>query len=311
MTAGFQTQVYFQPAPAVPGDFCDSNPRASVDAGPFGLVAGAAGVTIGGFGWISAAQIDTDDAPSIVNSFGSGPIAGFVHRAQQGLITTFLADASMTIPQGFPVTLMSAGGFWVKNSGSGLAVPGQKAYANFSNGLVTFAATGSASTASLTTSSIAAGTAIAGTASISGNVLTVTAVSAGTIYPGAILTGPSGVASGTQVVAQLSGTSGGVGTYALSIPEQTVASGALAGTYGILTVGGGGPPSLGSVLSGSGVTVGTAVWQQLTNTTWVVSPSQTVTSTTITATTNVETKFIAMSSGLAGELVKISSWPLG
>jgi hypothetical protein len=43
----------------------------------------------------------------------------------------------------------------------------------------------------------------------------------------------------------------------------------------------------------------------------VVSPTQTAGSTTITATTNVETKWVCMSQGLPGELVKISSHVLG
>ena len=46
----------------------------------------------------------------------------------------------------------------------------------------------------------------------------------------------TGIAAGTQVVSQLSGTPGGVGTYALSIPSQNVASTAVSGTYGTLTV---------------------------------------------------------------------------
>jgi hypothetical protein len=39
---GFQTVVNTQPAPAVEGDFCNTNPRFSVDAGPGGLQALAA-----------------------------------------------------------------------------------------------------------------------------------------------------------------------------------------------------------------------------------------------------------------------------
>jgi hypothetical protein len=152
---------------------------------------------------------------------------------------------------------------------------------------------------------------VTGTASISGNVLTVVTSTGGTIYPGAILTGPPGVAAGSQIVSQLSGTPGGVGSYALNIGEQTVALGALAATNGVLTVGGGGPPISGGVLSGTGVTAGTTVWGQLTATTWVVSPSQTAASTTITETSQVETKWVAMSVGTVGELVKISSSVLG
>lgn len=59
------------------------------------------------------------------------------------------------------------------------------------------------------------------TASIAQNIMTVTVVGSGTIYPGAMLV--SGGIYGTMVLSQLSGTTGGVGTYAVSI-NQTLAS---------------------------------------------------------------------------------------
>jgi hypothetical protein len=214
------------------------------------------------------------------------------------------------------VVVHNDGEFWVKNAGSSYVGPpllgvAQKAYASYADGSITFAATGAPTTGSLTTSSIAAATAIAGTATISGNVLTVVTLTGGSVQVGAILTGPAGVASGTQIVGQLSGTANGVGTYALNIGEQTVPLGTLAGTYGVLTVGAGTAPVPGAVLSGSGVTAGTQVFGQLTSTTFVVSPSQTASSTTITDALNVETKFYAMSGGGAGELIKITSHLLG
>jgi len=165
---------------------------------------------------------------------------------------------------------------------------------------------------SMTTSSIAAATALAATGSISGNVLTLTAVSAGVATPGMIITGTN-VATGSQIVAQLSGTAGGVGTYALNIGEQTIASEAIAGTNGVLTIGGGGPPTIGSVITGGTASTSppTIVWSQLTATTWVVSPSQTVASATLAASTNIESKWIAESAGAAGELIKITSQARG
>ena len=45
--------------------------------------------------------------------------------------------------------------------------------------------------------------------------------------------------------------------------------------------------------------------------TYYVNPTQTSGSGTINATGNIETKWIAMSSGLPGEVVKISNQPLG
>lgn len=314
MSGGRQTQVYYQPAPAVEGDFADANPRAAVDAGQFGLVAGAAGVRIGYFAWLSDSQIDADNAPAIVNSFGSGPVAGFVHREQQGLITTYLADSGMMIPQGLPLSVMSAGAFWAVNNGTTQALPGQKAYADLATGKVIFADTGSAATASFT-GAIAAET-FSVTGSIAGNVLTVTAVGSGTVVPGGAISGTN-VASGSRIVSQLSGTTGGIGTYAVSIPEQTVASTTISGTYGELTVSAisTGTIEVGGVVGGSGVTAGTVITALGTGTggtgTYIVNDTQTVASEALTSTTNVETKWVAMSSGAAGELVKISSWPLG
>lgn len=310
----FQSQVFVQPAPGIAGDFVTSNPRASVLAGPGGLVCGPSGVTVGRFAWLSNQFVDQDNAPQILNNFGFGPVAGFVGRHQQGLITTYLAEAGMVIPQGREVTAYSAGDFFMLNSGTTYCQPLMKAYANLANGAVSFAATGAAPTSLLTTSSIAAATALAATGSISGNVLTLTAVSAGLALPGSIITGTN-VATGTQIVAQLTSTAslgalGTTGTYALSIGEQTIASEAIAGTYGVLTVGAGTPIS-GGVLSGGTAAAGTTVWGQLTATTWVVSPSQTVASATLTEATGVETKWIAMSGGAAGEIIKCSSWALG
>ncbi len=60
------------------------------------------------------------------------------------------------------------------------------------------------------------------TASISGRVMTVSAVGSGTIAVGALLVG-TGIVSGTYVVAQLTGTAGVAGTYTVS-QSQTVAS---------------------------------------------------------------------------------------
>jgi len=315
MSGGFQTQVNVNPAPAVAGDFCDANPRYSVDAGPGGLVAGASGVIVGRFAWWNPSQLDGDNAPAVVNNTGSGPVTGFVHREQQGLITDYLADASMKVPAGFAITLMSGGGFWVRNDGAGLAQIGMKAYANYADGKATFAASGAPGTASGSASSIAAAT-NGFTASIAGNVMTVTAVSSGTIVPGTTVAG-TGVASGTKVVSQLSGTAGGIGTYALNIPEQTVTSEAMTGGYGTLTVGGTvvGAFGVGDTLSGASVVAGTTITALGTGTggagTYIVDNNTVVSSTAITAGTSVETKWVCMSPGLAGELVKISDHPLG
>lgn len=65
------------------------------------------------------------------------------------------------------------------------------------------------------------------TGSIATTTLTVSAVSAGTIYPSMQISG-TGVTAGTRIVAQLTGTTGGTGTYTVSA-SQTVSSTAMTG----------------------------------------------------------------------------------
>ncbi len=65
------------------------------------------------------------------------------------------------------------------------------------------------------------------TGSIATTTLTVSAVSAGAIFPSMQLTG-TGVTAGTRIVAQLTGTTGGAGTYTVSV-SQTVSSTAITG----------------------------------------------------------------------------------
>jgi len=313
MSNGFQTAVNDQPARGVAGDFASRNPYFSVDAGPAGIVAAAGGCYVGRFAWLYA-PADGDGAPAQASNVGVGSVAGFVHREQQALISDYLAIASMKIPQGFGMTLMNGGDFWCVNDGAAAVVPGATAYANLADGKVTFGALTGA-----VTGSIAAGTAIDVVGSIVNDTLTVTTVNGGSglLVNGALLTG-TGVASGTRIVRQLSGTAHDVGTYAVSIPDQAVAAGtAIAGTYGVFTAASGltGSFSIGSILSGSGVTAGTTIYEFGTGTgglgTYYVGTTQTAGSTTIGSTVNVATKWKAMSFAGVGELVKISDHYLG
>lgn len=66
------------------------------------------------------------------------------------------------------------------------------------------------------------------TASVSLTTMTVTAVSSGALKPSMLLSG-TGITSGTYIVSQLTGTSGGVGTYQVSV-SQTVASTTVSGS---------------------------------------------------------------------------------
>jgi hypothetical protein len=312
-----QQQVFNQPAQAVAGDFATANARMTFLAGPGGLVAGAAGVTVGAFAWILP-PTDPNGTNQIAQSTNSGVggsnnVAGFVYNDLQALNTIFLSDGTMVIPQGLPVSLAIQGDFWVVNNGTTEAVVGQKAYANFSNGLASFAATASPTSAASVTGSIAAST-FSVTGSIAGDVLTVTAVGSGTIVAGATISG-TGITTGTQIASQLSGTTGGVGTYLLTISQQqSIASETISGTYGTLTVTavGSGTLSVGQTISGTNVVAGTTITQLGTGTggtgTYFVNNNTVVASTTITAAGNVETKWVAASAGRPGQLVKITSW---
>ena len=74
------------------------------------------------------------------------------------------------------------------------------------------------------------------TGAIAATTLTVSAVTSGTIMPGATLAG-TGVTAGTTIVSQLTGTTGGAGTYQVSA-SQTVASTAMTTSGGDATLTG-------------------------------------------------------------------------
>lgn len=317
----FPNQVQVAQAPATIGDFCDKNPRYSYDAGPGGLVAGIGGAVVGHFAWATA-PLDGDGAAATVTNTGFGPVSGFIHREQQALIVNYLASSGLTIQQGFGLTLMIGGGFWAYNAGATQAVPGMKAYANFADGSVTFAAAGSPANGGTSTASVlAAGAGSAFTGSITGALMTVSAVASGTLYNGTVVSGTN-VVTGTQIVSQvlplLAGeTAKGVGRYNVSIGEQTVASESLTGAFGIITVGGtvAGNFAVGQTLTGSGVNAGLSITDLGTGTglagTYILNGTQTLSSQAINTASNVETKWFARSSGLPGEVVKISDKPLG
>jgi len=74
------------------------------------------------------------------------------------------------------------------------------------------------------------------TASFATSVMTVTAVTNGTLVPGQLLqAATTGLAAGTYIVSQASGTPGGAGTYNLSTTPGTIASGAVTASAWIET----------------------------------------------------------------------------
>jgi hypothetical protein len=134
----------------------------------------------------------------------------------------------------------------------------------------------------------------------SGNVLTVTGITQGAVAQGQYLSGP-GITPGTKIVQSITGAGGNVnevGTYQLNIYQGTqnpVFTGSISGTTLTVTSVTSGNIGIGSVISGTGVTIGTTITALGSGTgstgTYTVSASQTVASTTITGTivaTNIQ-----------------------
>ena len=142
------------------------------------------------------------------------------------------------------------------------------------------------------------------TGSISGTTLTVTAVASGTLITGQVLTGNSAT-SGTAITSQLTGTTGGVGTYVVSI-SQTRTSGDFTGTYTLasttlsilsptmtVTAVASGTLSIGQFLTGTGVAFSTTITAFGTGSgstgTYTLSSAQYFASTTVSASAGTVT----------------------
>lgn len=316
-----QSVVNTQPGLGFAGDFCSANPRFFAQFGAGGAVAGAGGLTIGRFCW-AVPPIDADGASAWIVNSGSGVPLGITPRQQQALITTYLADASMVIPQGFEVSVCTDADLFVINDGASPAIPGQKAYADFATGKVTFAATATVTAGGTSTTSMIAAETFSVTASVLGDTMSVSAVGSGTVQPGSVISGTN-VISGTTVASQITPllageAAGGVGRYLLSTPQPTITSETITGTWGLLTVSGtvvagypvGAVLTGGTTATGSTITANAANGVALTGTGGAgtyVTQTQTVTSSAIDASAvNVETAYAATSYGAAGALVKIS-----
>jgi hypothetical protein len=151
-------------------------------------------------------------------------------------------------------------------------------------------------------------------------VLTLGASPAGYFLPGATVTGTN-VTTGTTIFALISGTNGFTNGDKLSVFAPTtmanVASTTLTASGGTLLVGGTltGTFAVGDLLTGAGVNASTYITALITGTGgagyYALNQGQTLASQTINANSATETKWYALSVGQPGELVKMSSWPLG
>ena len=274
-------------------------------------------MTVGNFAWVTYQVTDDANAPGLVQSFGVGAPSGFVHREMQATniiyppYTTPAGDNTILPGQGVG-GLFRSGDFFMLNSGTTAAQPGQTVYAFLANG--NQRAGTANTTGTVATTSIAPAT-FSVTATVNGNVMSVSAVGSGTVVAGATVANASLIV-GTQVVGQvtplLTGeTLGGVGRYYLNIPEQTLAvAGTVTGAYGVLTLGA--TPTtavpIGALLSGTGVSGQTT--QLLTGSpgttgaTFAVNVSQTAGPVTVTFTLDVATNWVVDSSALVGEIFK-------
>ena len=303
----FQQSVNLTPALGVPGQFWGANPKATVIAGEGALVAGPEGLYIGRFAWKAS--------DGLLYNRGNGAPLGFVAHEQQAVITTFLAETSMWIPPGSPVTLYRVADFLAKNDGITASAEGDVIYADQATGKVA-AAVGGTSMAASFTASIAANIAAStcsistntGTASIAATVMTVGAISTGAYAPGQTLTGTN-VAAGTTIVNQLTGTAGSTGTYTVSI-DQTVGSTTITGSGGCFTVVSmtSGLVSVGNTLSGGSTTSGNTVLANITGAggagKYWVSVGDTISSQAITVSGGTMTVTAVASGGIyVGETI--------
>lgn len=321
---GFQQVVNAQPAPGREGAWASANPKFSLFAAPGGLVAGdgfgKGGIAVGRFAWA--------DQDGVVNYGGNGRI-GFVHEDQLSVIpfevtgASILAQSSLLVPRGYEMSLASNADVFCRFAAA--VTPNQKVYANFLDGTAVGAAAGAPAGSTSTTFSITAGTSSFTGASIAAGILTIptTSTVTGSVYPGTTLSG-TGSITGNMIIRQITSTAaagalGSFGTYELAYDDGTVvAPETISGTYGLLTLGGTitGAFHLGDTLTATSAAAGTSIWADSTNGvsltgaggagTYVVSPTQAISTGTVTAATNVETSWFVETYAGAGELAVIS-----
>jgi hypothetical protein len=221
---GFQQFVNRDPAPGVVGAFAGMNPRATVlgGAGQYKAAAAPNQPIVGNFAWFDPA---TGLASKVL---AANTVLAFVANELQANIPFPPPNAdpnmhTLTTLEGFPVTGFTHGDFWAAVAGGAVA-PGATIYADATNGAPTVddnaganpdtgfkAMSAAAVDATAATCLIAAGT----------GVLTVGGAITGVVQVGANLSG-TGVPANLFVVAQLSGTPGGAGTYQVNYTGPAV-----------------------------------------------------------------------------------------
>lgn len=136
----FPNTMNMTQAPAVEGQIASLNPRHATPGAAGAWVAGSGGVVVGRFAWGDITATDS----ILINSAESGAPTAFVaNEFGAAIVTTYLAETGMTIPEGFQVPgVYNGGDFWVKNTGTATSAVGDKAYAKLADGTILFDATG-------------------------------------------------------------------------------------------------------------------------------------------------------------------------
>jgi hypothetical protein len=249
----FQKVVNVNQAPGVLGDFASTNPFSSITTAQGGLVAPAGGLTVGNFFWVGPAGQTSQ-------SFVSGWQIAFLGRNEQALITEFLGEDTLVVPEGFMVVGFDGGDFWAQFASG--ATAGAQVYADETTGEPQMQ----------TTNSFTGSVGFTGTASLA-TVLGQAQMTLATITAGSIVTVGdivSGTGTASNVVQSLaSGVANTVGAvYNLSGAVTTEAAEAVTTASAVLNVTAvaNGGLSVGDVISGTGVTAGTSIASILTGT---------------------------------------------
>jgi hypothetical protein len=245
--SGFQKKVNLVQAPGVAGDFASMNPFSSVLAGPGALVAPAGGLKVANFAWVNPADL------SVQQGYNSAYQIGFLGRNEQALITNFLGESTLLVPQGFMVNLFSGGDFYAYFANG--ATSGSTVYANETTG-----APGTAATNTVTGSVGFTGTASLATVGGQAQMTLATITGASIVTIGDVVTG-TGTASNV-VTGLVSGTANTVGAvYSLNGTVTTEAAEAVTTASNVLNVTAvlTGGISVGDVISGTNVTAGTSI----------------------------------------------------
>ncbi len=240
----FQKVVNLNQAPGVLGDFASTNPFSSVATAQGGLVAPAGGLTVGNFFWVGPAGQTSQ-------SYQSGWQIAFLGRNEQALITEFLGEYTLKVPEGFMVTGFNGGDFWAYFADGATALA--TVYADETTGAPQMQAT------NVFTGEIGwVGTATL--SSVTGN-LTIATIVSGILSIGDTVAG-TGIVSGTTITGLVSGTANTVGAvYSLSVAPTTESAEAVTSESTVLNITAvtDGGLSVGDTVTGTDVASGTTI----------------------------------------------------